>query len=147
MKYFSLLFLLVGLLTSCSKDEDDTLKPEMSLYGKWTLVKITGSMPSYELTESSLDRYESYNFNEDGTFTKIRVKDNVSTNASGTFLAKVNDGVTYLELTYTSESDLIGSCYGNLKEELYLSDDKITLSSTWKHCDGPGLDYQKNIIY
>jgi hypothetical protein len=26
---------------------------------------------------------------------------------------------TYFELTYSSQSDIIGSCYGNLKEELY----------------------------
>jgi len=48
----------------------------------------------------------------------------------------------YLELTYENDSEIIGSCYGNLKEELYFKANN-SLSSTWQNCDGPGLEYKK----
>jgi hypothetical protein len=41
----------------------------------------------------------------------------------------------------SSQSDIIGSCYGNL-EELYF-DTADVLVSTWQNCDGPRLEYRK----
>lgn len=130
---------------SCTKEEDDTITTS-DLHGKWTLVKMSGSMTNFEATGEAMEYQEFYIFNEKGTFTKIRNQNTVQTTASGTYTTKKIEDVQHLELTYLTESDIIGSCYGNLKEELYFSN-KNTLSSTWRNCDGPVLDYQKNVIY
>jgi hypothetical protein len=50
---------------------------------------------------------------------------------------------TYFELTYSSQSDIIGSCYGNLKKKNFISTTFDVLVSAWQNCDGPRLEYKK----
>jgi hypothetical protein len=47
-------------------------------------------------------------------------------------------------LTYSIDSDIIGSCSSELKEELNFQSENVLLS-TWQQCDGPGLKYEKSI--
>jgi hypothetical protein len=140
MKYLIILFAFLTIFSSCSKDTgaiDNT-----GYYGKWNLVKMSGSMANYETTGAAMEWQEFYLFNSNGTFTKSRDRNGIKTTISGTYTtADHSDGI-YFELIYPKDSELIGSCYGNLKEELYLTA-SITLSSTWKNCDGPGLEYKK----
>lgn len=145
MKNLAIIVIFLSLLSSCTKDKEDT--PTTPNYlGKWTLVKMSGSMFNSETTGTAMEWHEFYIFNDNETFTKIRIQNNIQTTASGTYIPKNNQDRMTLELTYTQKSDIIGSCYGNLKEELYFSANN-TLSSTWQNCDGPGLDYQKIEIY
>jgi hypothetical protein len=49
---------------------------------------------------------------------------------------------TVLLFTYSINSDIIGSCSSELKEELNFLSENVLLS-TWQQCDGPGLKYEK----
>ena len=140
MKHLVILIAFLSVFSSCSKDTgaiDNT-----GYYEKWTLVKMSGSMANSETTGAAMEWQEFYLFNSNGTFTKSRDRNGIKTTISGTYTtANHSDGI-YFELVYPNDSELIGSCYGNLKEELYLTASN-TLSSTWKNCDGPGLEYKK----
>jgi hypothetical protein len=140
MKHLIILIAFLSVFNSCSKDTgaiDNTV-----YYGKWNLVKMSGSMANSETTGAAMEWQEFYLFNSNGTFTKSRDRNGIKTIISGTYTtANHSDGI-YFELIYPKDSELIGSCYGNLKEELYLTASN-TLSSTWKNCDGPGLEYKK----
>ena len=146
MKNLAIIVIFLSLFSSCSKDNEETPITTPDYLGKWTLIKMTGTMPNSKTIGEAMDWYEFYMFSNNGTFTKIRIQNKTQTTASGTYTTKKIEDVEHLELTYSAESDIIGSCYGNLKEQLYFSNNN-TLSSTWKNCDGPGLDYQKIVIY
>ena len=146
MKSFIAIVILLITFSSCSKDNDENTNSTADYLGKWTLVKMSGSMNNSETVGSAMEWQEFYIFNENETFTKIRIRKDIQSTASGTYILKNIQNEKYLELTYPNESNIIGSCYGNLKEELYFSANN-TLSSTWSYCDGPGLDYKKIIIY
>lgn len=141
MKSLAIIVVFLTIFSSCTKDtEENTTTADY--HGKWTLVKMSGSMINSETTGTAMEWQEYYLFNNDGTFTKSRTRNTIKTTVSGTYITQNNSDVMYLELTYPQDSDIIGSCYGNLKEELYFKTNN-TLSSGWSACDGPGLDYQK----
>lgn len=141
MKSLAIIVVFLTIFSSCTKDtEEDTTTADY--HGKWTLVKMSGSMINSETTGTAMEWQEYYLFNNDGTFTKSRTRNTIKTTVSGTYITQNNSDAMYLELTYPQDSDIIGSCYGNLKEELYFKTNN-TLSSGWSACDGPGLDYQK----
>jgi len=139
MKKTVILFISIFIFSSCSKDNDDTTE---DYHGKWILVKMSGSIQNSETTGSAMEWQEFYLFNNDATFTKSRTRNTVTTTASGTYITQNGSDGLYLELTYSKDSEIIGSCYRNQKEALYFRSNTI-LSNTWNACDGPGLDYQK----
>ena len=103
---------------------------------------MSGSIPNSETTGAAMEWQEYYLFNNDGTFTKSRIRNKIETKATGTYTTINNQYGKYLELTYPNDNELIGNCLGDLKEELYFKANN-TLSSGWTACDGPGLEYQK----
>ncbi|HEX9153114.1 MAG TPA: hypothetical protein VF842_13570 [Flavobacterium sp.] len=139
MKHFAILAFL-SFFNSCSKDA--VAADSAGYYGKWTLIKMSGTLSNSETTGAAMEWHEFYLLNSDGTFTKSRERNAIKTTISGTYTASNHSDGIYLELTYPNDSEIIGSCYGNLKEELYITED-TTLSNTWKNCDGPGLEYIK----
>ncbi|SHH03013.1 hypothetical protein SAMN05443549_1123 [Flavobacterium fluvii] len=141
MKHLALIITFLAVFTSCSKDIEEATTTA-DYYGKWTLVKMSGSMINSVTTGTAMEWQESYLFKNDGTFEKSRMRNTVETKAVGTYTAIDYQDGKYLELTYSNDSEIIGSCYGNLTESLYFSAAN-TLSSTWRACDGPGLEYQK----
>lgn len=141
MKSLAIIVIFLSIFSSCTNDKEETATTA-DYHGKWTLVKMSGSMINSVTTGTAMDWQESYSFNNDGTFTKSRTRNTVKTTVSGTYTTQNNSDLLYLELTYPKDSEIIGSCYGNLKEELYFSV-STTLSNTWRNCDGPGLDYEK----
>jgi hypothetical protein len=141
MKSLAIIVVFLTVFSSCTKDSEET-KTTADYHGKWTLVKMSGSMINSVTIGTAMDWQESYSFNNDGTFTKSRTQNTVKTTVSGSYTTQNNSDGLYLELTYSKDSEIIGSCYGNLKEELYFST-STTLSGTWRNCDGPGLEYQK----
>ena len=141
MKRLAIIITFLSIFLSCTKDTE-VATTTTDYLGKWTLVKMSGSMINSVTTGTTMEWQEAYLFKNDGTFEKSRIRGTVETKAVGTYtMIQYPDG-KYLELMYTKESELIGSCYGNLKEELYFATN-TTLSSTWSACDGPGLEYQK----
>ena len=140
MKHLVILIAFLFVFNSCTKDTVPT--DSSGYYGKWTLVKMSGTIANSETTGAAMAWQEFYLFNNNGTFTKSRDQNGFKTTVSGIYTATNRTDGIYFELIYPKDSELIGSCYGNLKEELYLTANN-TLSSTWKNCDGPGLEYQK----
>ena len=139
MKKFSLLLLAVITLFSCSNDDENpTEYPE----GKWVLTQMTGRMPNSETTGANMEWQEFYVLNGDGTFKKSRKKNGVTTEISGTYIVGTSASNTSLELTYTVENEIIGSCSSKLKEELHFQSASVLISN-WQQCDGPGLKYEQ----
>lgn len=85
---------------------------------------------------------ETYTFRTDGTFQKSRDRNGVITEASGTYNLINSSGNWFLKLFFDGDSEIIGSCYIGLKEEMYFQSEN-TFVSTWQNCDGPGLKYEK----
>jgi hypothetical protein len=141
MKPLAIIVVFLSIFSSCANDAAETTTTA-DYHGKWTLVKMSGSMINSVTTGTAMDWQEFYLFNNDGTFTKSRIRNTVKTTVSGSYTTQNNSDELYLELTYSKDTEIIGSCYGNLKEELYFSASN-NLSSTWRNCDGPGLEYQK----
>ena len=131
---------MLSLISCSNEDANSSLVSDYK--GKWQLIEMSGSTINSVTTGSEMSWQESYVFNTNRTFVKTRIKDNTTTTASGTFSISKTSNETHFELTYSESSTLVGSCYGNLKEELFINSDNL-LESTWQNCDGPGLVYQK----
>jgi hypothetical protein len=140
MKKRILFLMLIVVLFSCNKNED--INTETELFGNWKLIEMTGNIPNSTTTGSEMEWQENYLLKSDGTFQKSRDRDGVITEVSGIYnIVDLSDG-KYLEFIFNEESEIIGSCYSNLKEEMFFQSEN-TLSSTWENCDGPGLKYEK----
>tara|TARA_R110000868_G_scaffold27909_3_gene105223 strand:+ start:2718 stop:3146 length:429 start_codon:yes stop_codon:yes gene_type:complete len=131
---------LLVLFCSCSNDNIKAITTDY--HGKWELYKMSGNRANSETTGAAMEWQENYIFNKDGSFVKSRTRNGVKTELSGDYIFAKVQKESFLELSYKIDSDIIGSCYGNNKEELYILPNSI-LSSTWKNCDGPGLEYKK----
>jgi hypothetical protein len=141
MKHLTIIIVaFLTVFSSCTKDNEETTTVDYS--EKWTLVKMSGSKLNSETSGTAMEWQEYYLLNNDGTFTKSRVRNAVKTTVSGTYTTIHYQDAKHLELTYLNDNDIIGNCTGDLKEDLYFVASN-TLSSTWSACDGPGLEYQK----
>lgn len=141
MKKLRIYLLLTALsFYSCSeKVKFDSLQHSQ----KWQLQKMTGMMPNSEKTGADMDWQEIYIFNADHTFVKSRDKNGIIVTATGVFeLKNLPPDGDFFELTFTTNSDIIGSCYDKPYELLWLKS-KDRLVSTWQNCDGPGLEYSR----
>jgi len=135
MKNLVFIPLFIFTLISCSKDEDF---PQ-----KWQLVKIFGGQIGYyEHTGTDMAWQEYYLLNSNGTFIKHRERSGKTTEASGTFTFRNKSDGKYFYLTYNSGGQIIGSCYSNNIEILFLKSGS-NLFNTWSDCDGPGLEYSR----
>lgn len=134
------LILIIGILCACSSDDSST--PNEELTGNWKLVEMSAGLINSTTTGSEMEWQESYLLNSNGTFQKSRDENGVITEASGTYTLNDSSSEMILELSYNAESDIIGSCNSELKEEMVFQSGN-TLSSTWNYCDGPGLKYKR----
>lgn len=144
MSKFSVFVLGMFTVLSCSNPDDFGLESTEFVYAeqRWELVRMTGSFVGSETTGDAMEWQEYYLFTPDGTFIKSRTRVEEVTQATGVFevLEFEGDDEHYLELTYETGTELIGSCTAEIKEILiYRSSNRI--SNTWLACDGPGLDY------
>lgn len=131
---------LLMLFCACSNDSSNVITTDFQ--GKWELFQMSGRIANSETTGAAMEWQEYYSFNTDGSFTKSRTRNGTKTEISGNYIITKIQEESFLELTYKADSEIIGSCYGNNKEELYILPTSI-LSSTWKNCDGPGLEYKQ----
>lgn len=143
MKKVLLIFILSFALFSCTSD--DLVLKDVDLQftsQKWELVEMTGSWVNSSTKGDDMAWQEHYIFNPDGTFFKSRIRDSITIEANGIFeiVEFDNDEADYLELTFTSGMELVGSC-GNGDQELLRFVSKTELYNTWMACDGPGLYY------
>ncbi|WP_343588285.1 hypothetical protein [Flavobacterium sp.] len=138
MKKNGLLIVMLISLISCS-DSDD--KSSESYIGKWTLIRMGSNNPAANSIDI-LEWEESYIFNSNNTFSKTRKRDGKTTTISGTYSVMKTTDQTKFELSYSAQSDIIGSCTA-LKENLYIINDIGSLYSAWSICDGPLLVYDK----
>lgn len=138
MKKRILFLIIVGVLSSCNKNNDANAE----VFGNWKLIEMMGSIPNSIATGSDMGWQETYMLKNDGSFKKSRNKNGVITEVSGTYKVINLSNEMSLELIFNNESDMIGSCYSGLKEEMYFESKNI-LTSTWRNCDGPGLKYEK----
>lgn len=139
MKKPFLLLLTICILISCTKEDNFDIDRYPQ---KWTLIKMTSQIPNSERTGESMEWQEYYLLKSDGTFLKRRERDGIKYDASGKFqFITITDG-TLLELTHDTKNQIIGNCYSNQTEQLYLkSADKLV--GTWQMCDGPRLEYER----
>ncbi|WKN41104.1 hypothetical protein [Tunicatimonas pelagia] len=147
MKYF--IFSLLLLFTACSTQEDADLEASAQESDseqevqKWQLVEMSGNIANVPpTTGDNMSWQEFYLLQSDNTFKKVREQYGETKEASGTYeYVTLSDG-EYLELTYSSENNLIGNCSGETNELLFVESEN-TLIGTWRACDGPGLVYEK----
>ena len=140
MNKSSVFFALLLTFFSCSSDDQSSVN---DYQGKWELTQMTGSIPNSETTGSEMEWQEFYVLNADGTFKKSRERNGIVTEISGTYTFVNSANENLLEFTYNSESEIIGTCYSDLKkEEMHFQSENIFLSN-WEQCDGPGLKYRK----
>lgn len=108
---------------------------------KWQLVSMTGSFSNSETTGEAMAWQESLIFNTDGTFFKSRTIEGTEKEAFGTYLKIDNTDYSYLELEYTSGSELKVSC--GQSETLSIIGGNLLVGS-WNICDGPRLEYKQS---
>ncbi len=144
MRKLFLALLTVCLIMSCSKEGNEIEKQfDSEKYPqKWTLIEMSGQIPNSEATGENMEWQEYYILKSDGTFIKHREWDGIDSDATGTFsFVNINED-KFIELVHAIGSDIVGSCYGNQNESLWLKSDK-KLTGTWSACDGPGLVYER----
>ena len=108
---------------------------------KWQLVEMSGNIANVPpATGNNMTWQEWYVLYPDHSFTKTRVRDNITTSANGSY-SVISSDKQYLELMYPSDNTLIGNCTAEAKELFAIFENKIV--STWSMCDGPGLTYKK----
>ncbi|MBE8724605.1 hypothetical protein [Flavobacterium hungaricum] len=141
MKRIVSLFILFLTLVSCSSDEA-IATGDVDFFGNWNLTKMSSAFTPAISFSDGLEWEESYDFNENGTFTKTRLRDNKSITVSGTYKVTTTQNEVQFELTYEKDNDIIGTCSKDSKEILYINSSR-KLYSTWQNCDGPELVYEK----
>jgi hypothetical protein len=141
MSKFGIVFIIMFSLISCSNSETGAI-PAPNYYGKWELTRMTGVFIPALYIEGQPQWQEFYDFKKERTFIKTRIQGATKTYASGKFEIVKIQNETHLSLTYNEDNDIIGSCFGNLGEDLYVNSEGL-LTNTWRMCDGPGLFYEK----
>lgn len=143
-KIIAFVLVLFSVL-SCSNEDDFGLESTQFVFSeqKWTLIQMSGNYKGSETTGNDMAWQEYYIFDPIGTFKKSRTKDEVTSEANGTFevVEFENDSEHYLLLTFESGKELVGNC-GDGVNELLMYKSPTKISSTWLACDGPGLDYE-----
>jgi hypothetical protein len=155
MKNYLSALAIAAVLFSCSQEEFDEAIPCTEEFAPpleqfpqtWRLVKMTGSMINSVTTGEAMDWQERIDLKDGNTFRKIRKRDNKTEDASGTFSFSNDpvDNSVVVTLTYSSGKNLIGSCVSITGTETYYLRSKCKMTGTWAMCDGPGLEYERQI--
>lgn len=110
---------------------------------EWQLVTMSGMLANSETSGEEMEYQEIYRFLPDQTFSKTRIQDDSSTEASGTFSIIRNEaGEEYFKLSYSEENVLIENCDGG-KEEWLLLDQEKNLRGTANACDHLSKTYRQ----
>ena len=143
MKKQILLLVMIGILFSCHKDDDDT-NSKIGIIGNWKLIEMTGNIADAEPTKlSEMPWQETYQFNANSTFEKSRELNGVTTKASGTYKLTNDSNIISLELSFDKESEIVASCTPEKEYMSFQSENVYLSNNSWSPCDGPGLKYEK----
>ena len=140
-KLLSVLVVLI-ILNSCKKKSNF----DMNVYPqKWELVSIIGNIANTKsLSGDNLPYKETYTLNKDSSFIKIRINNELTQKASGTFTIEKFDNYSHFVFKYSIKNDLIGSCVIiELKEHLTIKSNSNIYNNAWQACDGPVLEYER----
>lgn len=144
MKKLFLPLILLMVFAGCREKED----PEKGLVGQWDLISMENPWENTTLTGQEMTFQQSYQFNPDGTFVKIQVKDGETAEASGTYLtereeiASSSDVKLNVLLDFIEGEEIAGHCVSG--SEVLILRHNNQLINTWSACDGPRLTYLKN---
>ena len=142
-----LTILFIAPFLSCSIETDEPVVP--NIVGEWVLVQTWGQFRGSEQTGAEMPFQETYQFNEDGSFVKTRVRDGEELEARGTYHLPETGWtvhgeaiIAFIEVEHESENPLLANCTSTLTEHLYLTTSG-KLKSTHEACDGLGVLYEK----
>ncbi|WP_412986148.1 hypothetical protein [Pontimicrobium sp. IMCC45349] len=140
MKHLLLIAILITSLTSCTTDQDELTTYDYS--EKWELFNATSNQTSETTSTNGLNYQEFYYLDNDSTFFKRRISNNITKNIYGTYNVMTVDNNKYFVFKYNEANNLIGNCSNNLNEVLRFTDEN-KLINIWNSCDGPTLEYRK----
>ncbi|KAA1243266.1 DUF5004 domain-containing protein [Aquimarina sp. RZ0] len=156
MRKINFIFILVLGLFSCNSDDNQSIENAGEINrisGTWNLTKIISNSSGVEITPIASDTH-SYVLNDDGTFKRVTLKNELTTELNGTYsvtdmhalFGNENSGIQkFIELTYISEIAFFncGSLPGN-KQLLILTSQNLLENELEGICDGNSYQYMKN---
>ena len=141
MKKLIFLTLFSCIFFSCKKEiNHDTIFDQNKYPQKWKLIEMAEIFQTKVTTGANMPWQESYVLDTNGTFTKTRLQDGLTSRGTGSFTILEDANGKYMQLKYDTLNNIIGSCYS---QEEYLRFVADKLFSTWSACDGPGLCYER----
>ncbi|MCE2957549.1 MAG: hypothetical protein ACK5QG_04875 [Bacteroidota bacterium] len=138
--------LTVGwLLLACNKEERKALlQLPVGFPAKLKLVQTSGGMIPTTNIGDDMAWQETYTFQADGTFQKLRkVKDSgTEDQTNGSYSLLTVNSEKQLVLIYKNDNPLIANCTIETNEILVLAENNRVLNKDWQACDGFLLEYQ-----
>lgn len=145
MKFKIYLFALCLSLPSCSVDS--SVPDDYEHQGKWVLRSVQNNMVNASKSEH-LSYRETYIFQHNGTFVKIRQQENSEEKAQGRYKLVqrpwngVGEPLLFLDLNFETYSPIIANCTREPVEHLLITSEYILVNS-WIACDGLTMEYEK----
>ncbi|UII20795.1 hypothetical protein [Fulvivirga ligni] len=130
------LFFIVLLLVSCNNHE--FINEDFAI--GWKLSSLELGLSGEIVKSEDLSFEETYYFNQNNSFTKIRTEKDQILKAEGTYLFESSGDVTKLILTYNQINELIENCDGS-DTEILINEDNQQLIGGPSSCDGPIYTY------
>lgn len=138
--------LTVGwLFIACNKEESKALvQLPVGFPAKLKLVQTSGGMIPTTKIGDDMAWQETYTFQADGTFQKVRTVKDSSTEdqTNGSYSLLTVNSEKQLVLIYKNDNPLIANCTIETNEILVLAENNRVLNKGWQACDGFLLEYQ-----
>lgn len=162
MKKISTILILFLFLFNCYSNDDvkddEKLIIPTSIYGKWNWTKTTTGSAGRIILPSDSDNH-FYIFDDDGTFERVSIENNVVTSLIGTFIVTDTHSIIghqsgrnliFIELSYSSLDVDFENCWyynsnniGENKQLLILKPDYKLINEANGHCHGDIYEYAK----
>jgi len=142
---------VIGLF-SCSNDDNQGLRNPEEVVGTWELTKIINNSAGGETTPNPNETH-SYIINNDGTFRRIALKDEITTEFTGEYILtdtnsnfgnENGDILKFIELTYSSEVIFFNcGALSDNEQLLILTEQNLLRNELEGICDGNSFEYTK----
>ncbi|WP_299779732.1 hypothetical protein [uncultured Formosa sp.] len=104
---------------------DDDIDLETKIIGNWKLIQMTGNLLDSDTLGADMEWQETYLLQADETFIKLRDRDGVITEASGTYHFINNSNKPLITVTFDNESEIVGSCTSKSEDIMSLESETI----------------------